>query len=151
MPYNIFVADRMENTQLIPRSVDYVFDKYGVHPRHILQFRSVIGDPSDNIKAAVPRMDRKVLRKFVVDWQENGFEKAVERIEKDKIREKLQEGKSAILDNLKVMSLVKYRNEKHRFEIQSLDGGSKEDGIRNVRHYGLSVYENFLQRMNCVE
>ena len=58
----------LKKSELIPFG-EYCYEKYGVTPRDILMYRSIIGDTSDNISSVKPRFNRKfakvVAKQFV--------------------------------------------------------------------------------------
>ena len=142
----IHISDKLQAGSFDEKGAEYIREKFEVEPEHLLHFRSIVGDTSDNIAPAVPRLNRDIIRKFVVDWAENSFGNALELIEKDNHRQKFVDAKEAIIDNLRVMSLLKYRKPENHFPIQEFEIKDPVDGVRFVDRYSLAQYWRFVQK-----
>lgn len=75
---------------------DEVFNKYGVHPEQIVDYKALIGDPSDNIPGVAgigPKSAASLLNQF--GTVENIY-KNIDKIENEKVKEKLLSGKDSV-------------------------------------------------------
>lgn len=100
----------------------YIREKYGVEPKVLLHYRTLCGDASDKIPPVVPRMSHQFLREFATRWQQTSFEETLEGWAsfKPKYQQRIRDNKAAVVRNLKLMSLVKYKHDNHRFKSKNV-------------------------------
>lgn len=125
---NTFIADKFEKGHFLIKTNEEIFQKFknsrgedfsriSTNKRDILKYRSLKGDPSDNLEAVFPRIkDREiaeVIRNYWVDDQEEPLtEERIEGILEDlegdnpTLAEKLRENKEVWLRNYKIMDLL---------------------------------------------
>ncbi len=95
---NIFLL-KSDNANYEPTFVDteYVINKTGVHPDHIIDLMALIGDASDNIpgvKGVGPKTGLPLIQKY--ETIENLYNH-LDEIEKDSLRQKLIENKEVAM------------------------------------------------------
>lgn len=111
VPYGAKVARSFSNG-----SFEYVGDAYlgkkfpGVDIRNLLKYRILVGDPSDRIPAVVPRLCRKFVKEFILDWEKEGLVKALIKHKDSPNGQKLVANKAALVRNIDLMNLTKYRD-----------------------------------------
>ena len=125
---NTFIADKFEKGHFLIKTNDDIFQKLknskgddftriSTNKRDILKYRSLKGDPSDNLEAVFPRIKDKeiaeIIKNYWVDDQEEPLteariEKILEDLEGDnfELAEKLREHKETWLRNYKIMDLL---------------------------------------------
>ena len=125
---NTFVADKFEKGNFLIKTNEEIFEKFknskgetftriSTNKRDILKYRSLKGDPSDNLEAVFPRIKDKeiaeVIRNYWVDNQEEPLtEERIEGILEDlegdnpNLAEKLRANKEVWLRNYKIMDLL---------------------------------------------
>ena len=125
---NTFIADKFEKGHFLIKTDEEIFQKLknsrgddftriSTNKRDILKYRSLKGDPSDNLEAVFPRIkDREiaeVIKDYWVDDQEEELsEERIEGILEDlehdnpELAGKLREHKDVWLRNYKIMDLL---------------------------------------------
>lgn len=106
MPYGakVFRSFSSRGIDLIDDS--YVNSKYGVPVVDLIYYRSIIGDPSDNIKPVAPRLSRSYCREIAKKWRESSsLDLALSLVDNKKCREKLEVVKDKVLLNYSIMCL----------------------------------------------
>ena len=125
---NTFIADKFEHGHFLIKTNEEIFQKFknskgedfsriSMNKRDILKYRSLKGDPSDNLSSVFPRIKDKeiieVIRGYWVDTQEEALteeriEKILEDLEGDNpvLAEKLRANKDVWLRNYKIMDLL---------------------------------------------
>lgn len=125
---NTFVADKFEKGHFLIKTDEEIFQKFknskgedfsriSTNKRDILKYRSLKGDPSDNLSSVFPRIKDKeiaeVIQNYWVDDQEEPLteyriEGILEDLEGDNpiLASKLRENKEVWLRNYKIMDLL---------------------------------------------
>ena len=125
---NTFVADKFEHGHFLIKTNEEIFQKFknskgedfsriSTNKRDILKYRSLKGDPSDNLSSVFPRIKDKeiveIIRNYWVDNQEEPLtEVRVTDILEDlafdnpTLAEKLKENREIWLRNYKIMDLL---------------------------------------------
>ena len=123
-----FIADKFEKGHFLIKTNEEIFQKFknsrgedfsriSTNKRDILKYRSLKGDPSDNLSSVFPRIKDKeiaeVIKDYWIDDQEEPLteariEKILEDLEGDNpaLAEKLRENKAVWLRNYKIMDLL---------------------------------------------
>ena len=129
---NVFMADKFERGHFLIKTDDEIFDKFknnknedfcriSKNKRDILKYRSLKGDPSDNLSPVFPRIKDKeiaeIIQEYWVDDQEEPLteeriDKILEDMEGDNptLATKLRENKEIWLRNYKIMDLLHVDN-----------------------------------------
>jgi 5'-3' exonuclease len=125
---NTFLAEKFEKGHFLIKTNEEIFEKFknskgedfsriSTNKRDILKYRSLKGDPSDNLSSAFPRIKDKeiaeIIRGYWIDDQEEPLtevriEKILEDLEGDNpsLANKLRENKEVWLRNYKIMDLL---------------------------------------------
>ena len=126
---NTFVADKFEKGHFLIKTDEEIFQKFknskgedfsriSTNKRDILKYRSLKGDPSDNLSSVFPRIKDKEIAEIIqnhwVDDQEEPLtEERIDKIIEDDLQfenpslaEKLRNNKDAWLRNYKIMDLL---------------------------------------------
>ncbi len=146
---NIICNIKQESVET--KDKDYIFKKFEVLPEHLLMFRSVIGDSSDNIPPIVPRISRKFVREFVLLWRETkSFEEATQQFNADtktklKFINLIKEHEDDILRNMKIMSLQRYKKRYIDYMIREYNSN-----INMLYEYNLQGFIPFINSYNGV-
>jgi DNA polymerase-1 len=83
----------------------YVLDRYGISPEYYADWKSLVGDTADNIKG-VPGVGPKTATKLIDAYGSLAeMLTEVEKIEPERIREKIAEGKDILLRNYSLIKL----------------------------------------------
>lgn len=96
---------RYRGTKTAVCTPDYIFDHFGIAPSQYADFKSLVGDVSDNIKGADkigPKTAAQLLKRF--NTLENIIENA-EQIEKQSIRESIIRNAERLRTNYKLIKL----------------------------------------------
>lgn len=123
-----FVADKFEKGHFLIKTDKEIFEKFknskgedfsriSTNKRDILKYRSLKGDPSDNLSSVFPRIKDKeiteVIQNYWIDDQEEGLsEERIEKILEDlagdnpALAQKLSANKEIWLRNYKIMDLL---------------------------------------------
>ena len=124
-----FIADKFEKGHFLIKTDDEIFQKFqnskkedfsriSKNKRDILKYRSLKGDPSDNLSSVFPRIKDKeiaeIIQNYWVDDQEEPLtEERIDKIIEDDMQyenpalaEKLKENKEVWLRNYKIMDLL---------------------------------------------
>lgn len=126
---NTFVADKFEKGHFLIKTDEEIFQKFknskgedfsriSTNKRDILKYRSLKGDPSDNLSSVFPRIKDKEIAEIIqnhwVDDQEEPLtEERIDKIIEDDLQfenpslaEKLRNNKDVWLRNYKIMDLL---------------------------------------------
>ena len=126
---NTFVADKFEKGHFLIKTDEEIFQKFknskgedfsriSTNKRDILKYRSLKGDPSDNLSSVFPRIKDKEIAEIIknhwVDDQEEPLtEERIDKIIEDDLQyenpalaEKLRASKDVWLRNYKIMDLL---------------------------------------------
>lgn len=125
---NTFIADKFEHGHFLIKTDEEIFQKFknskgedfsriSTNKKDILKYRSLKGDPSDNLSSVFPRIkDREIaeiIQNYWVDNQEEPLtetriEDILEDLEGDNptLANKLRENKAVWLRNYKIMDLL---------------------------------------------
>ena len=125
---NTFIADKFEKGHFLIKTNEEIFQKFknskgedfsriSTNKRDILKYRSLKGDPSDNLSSVFPRIKDKEIAEVIKDYwiddqkeplTEARIEKILEDLEGDNpaLAEKLRENKAVWLRNYKIMDLL---------------------------------------------
>jgi len=139
LPQGIFISRGFKNSRHEYVGEDYVFKKFGIPSVYLLMYRTIIGDPSDDIPPIFPRLRRAFIRDFVKFWHGNSIQEAFDMFQPLNpkivaiIREKLPE----IKRNYELMKLFPLQNQD--FLIYRNPGTRKL-----VLKYGLRSFDKFL-------
>lgn len=115
-PYGARISRKMDRKGFIFVEEDYIQKKYGVESRYLLKYRSIVGDPSDNIKPVVPRLSRSFIRDLVLKWDSLDLREALNSMKDKKNVEKVRPFIYKIEENYSIMNLCKYENQSDRFD-----------------------------------
>lgn len=119
---------------------DEVKAKYGVTPNQIVDYKALIGDPSDNIPGVAgigPKSAATLLNQY--GTVENIY-KNIDKIENEKVREKLQAGKDSVelsYELSKIVTDMKLAESMEMMEYHGLQGETlkvkfEEFGFRSL-------------------
>ena len=126
---NTFIADKFEKGHFLIKTDEEIFQKFknskgedfsriSTNKRDILKYRSLKGDPSDNLSSVFPRIKDKEIAEIIknhwVDNQEEPLtEERIDKIIEDDLQfenpslaEKLRSSKDVWLRNYKIMDLL---------------------------------------------
>lgn len=126
---NTYVADKFEKGKFLVKTDEEIFQKFkntkgedfsriSKNKRDILKYRSLKGDPSDNLSSVFPRIKDKEIAEIIqnhwVDDQEEPLtEERIDKIIEDDLQfenpslaEKLRNSKDVWLRNYKIMDLL---------------------------------------------
>ena len=125
---NVFIADKFEKGHFLIRTNEEILEKFknskgesftriSTNKRDILKYRSLKGDPSDNLSSVFPRIKDKeiaeIIQNYWIDDQEEELteeriDKILEDLEGDNptLAQKLRENKDIWLRNYKIMDLL---------------------------------------------
>lgn len=126
---NTFIADKFEKGHFLIKTDEEIFQKFknskgedfsriSTNKRDILKYRSLKGDPSDNLSSVFPRIKDKEIAEIIqnhwVDDQEEPLtEERIDKIIEDDLQfenpslaEKLRNSKDVWLRNYKIMDLL---------------------------------------------
>lgn len=126
---NTYIADKFEKGKFLIKTDKEIFQKFknskgedfsriSTNKRDILKYRSLKGDPSDNLSSVFPRIKDKEIAEIIqnhwVDNQEEPLtEERIDKIIEDDLEhenpilaEKLRENKEIWLRNYKIMDLL---------------------------------------------
>lgn len=126
---NTYVSEKFEKGHFLIKSDEEIFQKFknnkgedfsriSTNKKDILKYRSLKGDPSDNLSPVFPRIKDKeiaeIIRNHWVDDQEEALtEERINKIIEDDLQyenpslaEKLKENKEVWLRNYKIMDLL---------------------------------------------
>ena len=126
---NTFIADKFEKGHFLIKTDEEIFQKFknskgedfsriSTNKRDILKYRSLKGDPSDNLSSVFPRIKDKeiveIIQNHWVDDQEEPLtEERIDKIIEDDLQfenpslaEKLRNSKDVWLRNYKIMDLL---------------------------------------------
>lgn len=126
---NTFIADKFEKGHFLIKTDEEIFQKFknskgedfsriSTNKRDILKYRSLKGDPSDNLSSVFPRIKDKEIAEIIqnhwVDDQEEPLtEERIDKIIEDDLQfenpslaEKLRNNKDVWLRNYKIMDLL---------------------------------------------
>lgn len=125
---NTFIADKFEKGHFCIKTDDEIFEKFqnskkedfsriSKNKRDILKYRSLKGDPSDNLSSVFPRIKDKeiaeIIQNYWIDDQEESLTEArIDKILEDlkgddpALASKLEENKEIWLRNYKIMDLL---------------------------------------------
>ena len=126
------------------KTSEQLSEKYGVSPEDLLHFRALVGDSSDNLKPAFPRIRKKFAAEFAKAWREEGFEKALDLPSAKKYRDRLLSSET-LMPNFEIMNLKKYSEKENQFETETYcyDRNESKSLIESL---SLKKYEKFLKQ-----
>ena len=129
---NVHISDKFSSGRFIEKTDAELFEKFknskgedftriSRNKRDILKYRSLKGDPSDNLKPVFPRIKdteiKEIIQNYWVDNQEEGLtEERAEKILEDlhgdnpKLAEKLKQNVTRWVTNYKIMNLLDVGN-----------------------------------------
>ena len=125
---NVFVADKFEKGHFLIKTDKEIFEKFknskgedfsriSKNKRDILKYRSLKGDPSDNLSSVFPRIKDKEIAEVIQEyWVDDQLEELTEERIEDILEDlegfnpvlagKLRENKEVWLRNYKIMDLL---------------------------------------------
>lgn len=77
IPFGIKISRKIERGNFVLYNAFEILKKYGVEPEHLILYRALVGDKSDNIPPVIRRLNRVYVREFVKLWHE---EKSLKRV-----------------------------------------------------------------------
>lgn len=129
---NVHISDKFSSGKFIEKTDKELFEKFknskgedftriSTNKKDILKYRSLKGDPSDNLKPVFPRIKdteiKEIIQNYWVDNQEEGLtEERAEKILEDlngdnpKLAEKLKQNVTHWVTNYKIMNLLEVGN-----------------------------------------
>jgi len=127
-------------------SEDYIRSKYnGIDSKLLIYFRAIVGDPSDNIKPVAKFLKRKKVVEFITLWQRTSLDQAIVQFSDRTFANTINANKDILIRNLKLMSLLKYEKEKHRFKYELF---RVHHNPQLIDIYKLKRYKAFLGHLN---
>jgi DNA polymerase-1 len=124
----ISLYDTMKETRLDEKGV---FEKWGIWPRQMVDYLSIVGDSSDNIPG-VEGIGPKGAQKLLTDFESlNGIYENIDQISSESIRNKLLKSKDRALLAKKLVQIVtdiELNLNLEDFKIQSL----KKEALRGL-------------------
>jgi 5'-3' exonuclease len=100
------VSRKIEKGQFVWLSEEYLLEKYGVPSGCLIQYRTLVGDPSDKIPPAVPRLDRMFARQFADIWAREGIKVALQTMRGHPGVQKVIQNIEAVKRNHRLMNLI---------------------------------------------
>lgn len=157
----IEVARELDKKGLMYVGQDYIEKKFGpLDIKHLLFFRALKGDGSDNIAAPCKGLRLTFLYEFIKVWHDLGLDYALSeeteqvmidlKLPKVNIKEqfkRLRENKDTIINNYNLMSLLKYTKEENAFEINKF---FNPVDYTLLERYGLGHYEHFVDYLKQI-
>lgn len=155
------ISKEISEGELVLLTEDYVLnhDKLGVEPKYIPYLRPFMGDPSDDIPAAVSRVNKPIKVEVAKAWYDADQELTDSLMTSildgitsvkitDKTREKFMSGIDQANLNFKLMDLTRYKTE-------SIDGVQLipiEYNRNTILFYGLKKYLSWRegQSLSCI-
>jgi len=136
---------------------DYLLKTYEVgNPSYLLEMRSLLGDKSDNIPSAVPRLNKKAGAVFAKLWADTTFNMAVKCLIKEEGLvgswvEKINDAKLIVELNYILMDLLKYKKPSACKEISKNISvlGDKQNKMKTrilLDKYRLNRFKEFLNK-----
>lgn len=124
-----------------------VFDKLGVYPNQVVDYKGLRGDTSDNIPG-VKGIGEKTAQKLLAEYQtlENVLENC-ENIQQKAVREKICEGKEMALLSQKLATIIKDVDIEFDFDKAELvlpDINKVSDFLRGMQFY------SFIKNINTI-
>lgn len=129
---NVHISDKFSSGKFIEKTDKELFEKFknskgedftriSTNKKDILKYRSLKGDPSDNLKPVFPRIKdseiKEIIQNYWVDNQEEGLtEERAEKILEDlygdnpKLADKLKQNVTHWVTNYKIMNLLEVGN-----------------------------------------
>lgn len=142
VPYGVGVSRKLGKGQFEFVSAEYIAEKFDGCPiEHLLRYRCIVGDSSDNIPAVVPRLNREFVKLFVAEWAKGTLAEAFQKFSMFENAQKLWKSRNALLRNIQLMNLVRYAKPENRFQIQEY---SPVGDLALAQKYNLNSYQRFL-------
>jgi DNA polymerase-1 len=131
---------------------DEVKAKYGVTPDQIVDYKALIGDPSDNIPGVAgigPKSAATLLNQY--GTVENIY-KNIDKIENEKVREKLQAGKDSVELSYELSKIVTDMKIEETMEIMEYKGLQGETLKGKLEEFGFkSLIKRFFPEQETVK
>lgn len=153
---NIYVAENYKNGKFVILKEDEILSKFKDNKKlnilnnlsEIIKYRVLRGDASDNIKAAIPRIQDKVIRHIIDLWEEDYLDqdvlaKIILRVDDMKLRHRIAENFDNILLNHKLMDLSQtWKDYKLKTETKKLKYVISNENFEDlIEKYNLHSYK----------
>ena len=125
-----------------------VFGKFGVDSKHVLQFRILDGDRSDNLKAPVSRIRTEFKKEIAEKWDSINIDDFIDLMYsyKDSTWGKSASQYLEVVDkvqlNMDIMNLRKYSLEENRFNFNIFKNNNPD--LNLINFYELRQFERFM-------